>query len=213
MHYGYRSFSYLQVLHFQLVCQWTIVFVTSRQSLVRQTTLSRMRMLWKCKWSLPLHRKGRFLNLKANPCERAFEIKVYLCIYSKVMRLACSSLVVYSGTAVITFKFTCLPDCCHCTMSHASSAVTPHWIEPSDWSVGAVHMISHFFTILTDKHVLMMNWSWWTSYIINFCQRLVTAWAFADPQQYAIFLFSYHNTWLQQSCSFSILVTENMLAV
>jgi len=84
-------------------------------------------------------------------------MKVYLYIYCKIMHLVCSSLVVDSGTAAITFKCTCLPDCGNCTKSHASAAVTPHWIEPSDGSVGGVYMISHFFTILTDKYVLMMN--------------------------------------------------------
>jgi hypothetical protein len=68
-----------------------------------------------------------------------------------------SSLVVDSGTAVITFKFARLLDCGHCTMSHASAAVAPHRIEPSDGSVGLIHMISHFFTILTDKYVLIMK--------------------------------------------------------
>lgn len=159
MHYGYVSFSYLQVLHFQLACQWTIVFVISRQSLVRQTTLSRMRMLWKCKWSLHLRKKGRFLNLKANPRKRAFEIKVYLCIYSKIMCLVCSSVMVDSGTAVITFKFACLTDCGHCTMSHASATVAPHWIEPSDGSVGVIHMISHFFL----PYWLINMYSWWNA--------------------------------------------------
>ena len=91
MHYGYkRIFSHLQVLHFQHACQWTIVFVTSRQSLVRQTTLWRTRMLWKCKCSFHLHFKGIFLILKAYR-KRVFEVKVYLCVQSKIMWLVCSS--------------------------------------------------------------------------------------------------------------------------
>ena len=204
VHYSYKSFSYLQVLHFQLVCQWTIVFVIFRQSLVRQTTLSRMRMLWKCKLSLHLPSKGRYLSLKSYPCKRVFAIKVYLWIYSKVMCLVCSSLVVDTGCAVITFKFTCLPDCGHCTMSLASAAVTPHWIEPSDGSVGVIHMIIHIFTILTDKYVLMMKWSWCSSYIIHVYQRFVSAQVFADPQWCAVFLFVYHSTWLQQSCALEL---------
>jgi len=37
-----------------------------------------------------------------------------------------------SDTAVVTFKFACLPDRGHCTMSHPSAALAPHCIEPSD---------------------------------------------------------------------------------
>jgi hypothetical protein len=62
-----------------------------------------------------------------------------------------SSLVMDTGTAVKTFRFACL-----CTMSHASAAVTPHWIEPSDGSVGVIHTINHFFYRI-DKYVLVMK--------------------------------------------------------
>jgi len=65
--------------------------------------------------------------------------------------------VVDSDTAVVTFKFACLPDRGHCTMSHPSAAVAPHCIEPCDGSVGVIHMISHFF--LPDWRINM--YSWW----------------------------------------------------
>jgi hypothetical protein len=62
-------------------------------------------------------------------------------------------------SAAITFQFACLRDCGHFTMPRALTAVSRHWIEPSDGAVGVICVISMFcfHTIVTDKYVLVMK--------------------------------------------------------